>query len=223
MALALKQMLSALTKMQVDLIINDNRSSMISVLERNRKYVRVSVHRMFLTSSNSVIIALADLLRNKRGREHNRVLRNFIDQSSIEYDSKHTLDKTKLISKGDFFDLEKLYEKVNREYFNSELNLSITWFGKKNRIPRTQITFGLYQDSFKLVKINRLLDQKETPSLFIEYIIYHEMLHEVYRPETNIRGYRRIHTATFREKEKEFLHYHDAKTWESSFKKVIFK
>ena len=223
MTLALQEMLQALTRMQIDLTINDNRSTMISILERKRKYARVSIHRMFLNASNTVILALADLLINKRSREHNKTIRKFIDQSSPEYDSKQKLDKNKLLMQGDFFDLKELYQKVNSEYFHSKLELSITWFGKKKRMPKTQISYGLYHQSLRLIKINRLLDQIVTPSYFIEYIIYHEMLHDIYRPETNSRGYRRIHTQKFREKEKEFMHYNQAKNWETGFKKVIFK
>ncbi len=223
MTLALQEMLQALTKMQIDLTINDNRSTMISVLERKRRYARVSIHRMFLNSTNEVIIALADLVKNKKSKEQSRVIRHFIDQSSPEYEYKEKLDPNKLDAHGEFFDLNELHKQVNEQYFQSKLDLSITWFGNKNRRPKSQICFGLYQQPLKLIKINRLLDQESTPSYFIEYIIYHEMLHDVYRPETSSKGSRRIHTQKFKEKEKDFLHYNQAKDWENQFKKVIFK
>ncbi|MCH9633164.1 MAG: hypothetical protein S4CHLAM6_15160 [Chlamydiae bacterium] len=223
MAIALKEMLQALTKMQVDLTINDNRSTMISILERKRKYARISIHRMFLNSTNEVVIALAELVKNKKSKEHSQTIRHFIDESSTDYEYREKLDKKKLDALGNFFDLNELYQKVNKQYFQSELDLSITWFGNKNRRPKSQICFGLYQQPLKLVKINRILDQKNTPTYFIEYIIYHEMLHHIYRPETSASGYRRIHTQKFREKEKEFLDYNQAKDWENQFKISFFK
>lgn len=222
MPLALQEMLQALTQMQINLIINDNRSTMISILERKRKYVRLSLHQMFLDAPNNVIIALSELLRNKRSKEYNQILRQFINLHSAKYDKNYPINLNRLSAQGEYFDLKKLYEKVNQHYFDAKLNLHITWFGQGKKRPKHQISFGLYHEPLKLIKINRLLDRKETPTYFVEYIVYHEMLHEVYRPEIRSNGYRCVHTKIFKEKEKEFHHFSSAKAWEEKFKSTLF-
>lgn len=222
MALALQEMLQALTQMQINLMVNDNRSTMISILERKRKYIRLSLHQMFLEAPNEVIIALSELLKNKRSKSYNQILRQFINLNSQKYDREYSVNKDRLSSKGEFFDLGELYQKVNQHYFESKLDLHITWFGQGKKRPRHQISFGLYHEPLKLIKINRLLDRKETPSYFVEYIVYHEMLHEVYRPETRNNGYRCVHTKIFKEKEKEFHAFSSAKEWEEKFKSTFF-
>ena len=65
MPIALQEMLSALTKSKIDLTINQNKSTMISILERRRKYAKLSVRQMFLEAPNNVIEAIVLLLKNK--------------------------------------------------------------------------------------------------------------------------------------------------------------
>lgn len=223
MTLALQEILSALTKKQIDLIINDNRSTMVSILERQRKYARVSVHRMFLDAPTDVIYAIVDMVQNKRDKNSNFVLQKFINGQTDHYEYMHRLKKVTLETKGQVHDLEPLFQKVNRHYFTSPLNLSITWFGKPQKKNKRQISFGLYHHATKLVKINRVLDQINVPDFFVEYIIYHEMLHEIYRPQPTENGFIRIHTKEFKENEKRFEYYKEAKAFEEEFKKILFR
>lgn len=223
MPLALQEILSALTQSKIELNINQNRSTMIRVLERKKKYTRLSIHHMFLEAPNEVIEALVMLLKNKRDKTSTKLIHQYIEHNSSKYDEKKSLNPNKLITQGKTYNLSHLYQRVNEQYFFSKLNLYITWFGTQNKIPRRQMTFGLYDHPQKLIKINRLLDTIETPQYFIEYIIYHEMLHEVYRPIVKANQRRSIHTKQFREKEKLFLQYDAAKVFETQFKNAIFK
>lgn len=222
MSLALREMLEALTQMQIDLMINNNRSTMLSILERRRKYARLSLHRMFLGASNPVIIALAELIQNKKSPQSNRLIREFINSCSDVYETKRQLDTNKLITQGRHYDLIEHYNRVNAQYFDRELKLHITWFGNRKR-PRSHLTFGLYHEPTKLIKINRLLDHENVPTYFLEYIIYHEMLHEMHRPELTPSGRRRVHTPSFKKQEKLFQEYDKAKSWEQNFQRAVFK
>lgn len=223
MALALQEILSALTKSKVEVIINQNRSTMVSVLERRRNYARLSIHEMFLEAPNSVVEALVYLLKNKRNDASSKLIHNYIDQNSSKYEYNDQLDKSKLITQGKVYDLDELYQKINATYFSSSLNLHITWFGTQQKLPKRQISFGLYHEPLKLIKINRLLDTFDVPQFFVEFIIYHEMLHEIYRPKRMPSGRRSVHTQEFKEKEKLFLEFQKVKAFEKEFKKVIFK
>ena len=74
-----------------------------------------------------------------------------------------------------------------------------------------------------VIKINPILNDREVPDYFIEYIVYHEMLHAVY-PPIRIGPKRAVHHKKFLEMEKTFPHYDIAKKWEKTLgKKKFFK
>ncbi|MGH9960183.1 MAG: hypothetical protein ACREBC_24180, partial [Pyrinomonadaceae bacterium] len=56
------------------------------------------------------------------------------------------------------------------------------------------------------------LDTPEIPEQFVEFILYHEMLH-IKHPARLINGRRYYHTSAFRNDERRFPHYVDAQKW----------
>ncbi len=50
------------------------------------------------------------------------------------------------------------------------------------------------------------------PEWFVEYILYHEMLH-IKHPARLINGRRYYHTKAFRTDEQRFPHYQEAQLW----------
>lgn len=191
--------------------INDNRHTMLSV-RWDAEITKVSMHRMFLEAPNEVMHDLATYLKKKRKRLAPSV-QAYIDSRLQLLDYSHLLDPSKLCTQGRVYDLVGIYQRVNERYFNNNLNLSITWFGRHHQRNRTLATFGLYYDSMKLIKINRLLDNPDFPEYVVEYVIYHEMLHHVYPSYMGENGRRCIHNKEFKEKEKQFHYYKHAKQW----------
>ena len=49
------------------------------------------------------------------------------------------------------------------------------------------------------------------------------MLHEIYRPQPTENGFIRIHTKEFKENEKRFEYFKEAKAFEEEFKKTLFR
>ena len=49
---------------------------------------------------------------------------------------------------------------------------------------------------------------------FLEYVVYHEMLHSVVPDEFTPEGRRKVHTEEFHRREREFVHYRRARRWE---------
>ena len=131
--------------------------------------------------------------------------------------------KQRLKHQGDHYDLKKVYEQVNAQYFENKLNLPITWFGNKGRWPKTRIILGSYNQKSGLIKINRLLDQAHVPDHFVSFIVYHEMLHHVLPPLKRRSRGRRIHHRAFVQREKQFRDYALAKEFKKNLKKEIFK
>lgn len=192
--------------------INDNCSTMLSI-KWEAAGTKISLHRMFLEAPQNVMQALACYLKG----EHTTLaptIKAYIENGLQKLDYSHELDLTTLETQGSVYDLKAMYDKVNREYFNNSLDLRITWFGhKRQRCGAKKITFGIYHDPFRLIKINRMLDNALFPDFFISFVIYHEMLHFVCPSYVDINGQKRIHSKEFKEREREFKQYDCAMSW----------
>lgn len=120
---------------------------------------------------------------------------------------KKRMKRFVLCYSGKHYNLKEIYDKLNAQYFESKLDLNITWVGNRNSTPRVRLMFGSYHREKKLIKIHRRLDQAHVPYYFISFVVYHEMLHHVLPPLKEKNQRRRIHHPAFIEKEKQFQEY----------------
>ena len=125
-------------------------------------------------------------------------------------------------SQGVHYDLKSVYDRLNALYFNDQLDLSITWFGHPSRKVKSHRILGLYVFESRLIKIHRLLDHPRFPPYFISYIVYHEMLHSVLPPQKRKKGRCRIHHGEFKEREKCFAEYEQARQFEKQNLNLFF-
>ena len=65
---------------------------------------------------------------------------------------------------------------------------------------------------YDTVTISKTLDSQDVPEWFVEYILYHELLH-MKHPARLINGRRYYHTSAFRNDERRFPHYDEAQKW----------
>ena len=80
--------------------------------------------------------------------------------------------------------------------------------GWSRRASRTAL--GHFDPSHNAIIISRILDTERVPTLALEYVLYHEMLHLRFPAVT--RGSRRcVHTPDFRAAEQEFERVKEAK------------
>lgn len=209
-----------LSGVKLKLKINDNRSTMLSV-RWEPDYTKVSLHRMFLQAPQNVMQSLACYIR----REHKIISRDikvFIENGLKELDYSHTVDKSKLCNQGNYYNLKELFDEINKEYFNEKLDLFITWFGKPSQRNKSRVTFGLYHDQLKLIKINRFLDNPSIPKYVISYVIFHEMLHHVCPSYVDEKGLHRVHNKEFKTQEVCYKHYDLAQKWIKKHKVNLF-
>lgn len=219
-SLAFQEQLKNRVGRHLQVKINDNRSTMLSV-KWEPDCTKVSLHRMFLQAPQNIMQALACYLRG----EHQRIapsIRAYIEDNLQKLDYSHELDLSKLQTRGNVYDLRQIYDDLNHDYFDNRLKLHITWFGKTQQKNRSRITFGLYHEPLKLIKINRLIDHASIPSYFVYYVIYHEMLHYVCPAYVDSRGIKQIHSKEFKELEKQFFHYEIAQRWVQDNHKQLF-
>lgn len=208
----LERRLSTHLVCDVQLSITDNRRTMIaSRQEANRWCIRL--HHMFLDMDPFTLQALARYF--KRGdRNASALLGRYIEahQSAIRSSRKRPV---LLEPKGQVFDLKELYDQLNHHFFDGTVHAHITWgrFAKVSRRRKNSIKLGSYSAEDLLIRIHPVLDQTWVPRYFVEFVIYHEMLHHVIRaPVKSGRQY--FHTPEFRAWERRFPKYHEALAWE---------
>lgn len=201
--------------------INDNRSTMLSV-RWEREHTRVSIHRMFLKAPQNVMDELACYLSTPH-QTLSPAVKAFIEDSRRELDYSHCLRPSDLAHQGQTYNLHQLFNEVNDRYFNQELQLQITWFSQPARRNRQRLVFGLFHDTLRLIKINRLLDTPKVPRYFVSYVIYHEMLHFVCPPEVDPSGCHRIHNPSFKQQESLYAEYQEAQEWLKQNKQWLFE
>jgi len=108
--------------------------------------------------------------------------------------------------KGETYDLEAIFEELNRRFFRGLMARPA--LGWSRQASRTML--GHYDPSHHTIILSRILDQPNVPKLAVDYVLYHEMLHLKFPVEH--RGPRRcVHTAEFRAAEREFPGLEEAK------------
>jgi len=206
---SLRVQLGELTGFSLSLVITDNATSMLSV-RKKAEGMEVRLHRMFLHAGPDIFLEVAQLI--KKGRCNRQLIRSFISQN------RHLLKQRSRVtapvcSAGQHFCLKTIYESLNSEYFWGTVTAAITW-GRSSSRNRVKLrTLGSYNVESNTIRINPLLDKKTVPAYFLEFIVYHEMLH-AFLGIKNRNGRRSIHSKEFRLEEKKFRHYQKAMEWE---------
>ena len=107
---------------------------------------------------------------------------------------------------GRHFDLNKLFEELNAQYFEGKLERP--HIGWSNRSWRRQ--FGCYDPGPNHILLNRRMDRPGVPQFAVEYVLFHEMLH-VKHPTRRSGCSLVSHSREFREEEKRFEEFERAR------------
>ncbi|PYJ25666.1 MAG: hypothetical protein DME91_02735 [Verrucomicrobia bacterium] len=114
-----------------------------------------------------------------------------------------------------YFDLRPIFERINQRYFRGRLrDYKVVWSRRRKHRPRDHFVFGTIQEEDRVIRINRALNQPFVPLWFLQYVLYHEMLHSIVPDEIVSRGRRRVHTKEFNRRERQFPGYRRARHWE---------
>ncbi len=193
----------------VSLAITDNSTSLLSIKTAQGK-VSVRLHRIFLHADDDVIREIMSLI--KRRKVKTPLIRDFIRRNSGHIEKKVSRKRT-IKTQGKYFNLAVIYESINERYFGGRLSAAITWSGIGSVRAARKRTLGSYNCHSNTIRISPVLDKKSVPGHFIEFIVYHEMLHADMGVEIK-NGRRGIHTREFRRRERLFSHYEKAVEWE---------
>lgn len=190
---------------KVFLVITDNTYSMLS-LHAGRSPVRLRLHRIFLHADCSTLDEIVRYIKNNTIKTP--LIRDFINSNSHRIGTGRRRDE-RLRHVGRYYNLLDLYTSLNREYFGDRINAAITWTSKGPRSRARRRTLGSYNYYTNTIRINPVLDTKRIPRYYIEYIIYHEMLHADMGIKA-VSGINTYHPEEFREREKHFRYYKKA-------------
>ncbi len=205
----LKNCLERAAGADISLAVTDNSVTMLTA-EKKGKTLFIRLHRMFLQAENDVIREVA-LFITKRKAE-TPLLRRFIREnlSSIRKNSRRRVTVKK---EGRHYDLGAIFRALNNEYFGGRVSCDIAWGNKCPRYAVKKRTLGSYSRSGGIIRINPILDARRVPRYFIEFVVYHEMLHA--DMDTSERhGRRAVHPEEFKDRERVFRHYEKALMWE---------
>jgi hypothetical protein len=196
----------------ISLAFTNNATSLISVKKRDGK-TDVRLHRMFLGAGWPVIDEIACFI--KRGRGRTPLLRAFIRQNKWLL-RPAARRRRSLRPTGKWHDLIDICGRMNAEYFNNRVTADITWGSGNHRRAARRRTLGSYNRDVGLITISPLLDRKAVPRYFVEFIVYHEMLHADMGVKMS-NGRRLVHTGEFRVRERLFGEYERAISWEKKW------
>ena len=204
-----------LERAAVAVTLTDNRYTMISVrrIPRERRY-EVRLHLMFADADPVITRALAKYVADN-DRDASRVLGRFIDGNNDHVRGRARRAPHQIIvTGGDVHDLRDIYDQVNAQYFAGNIEAAITWGPRTASVRRrNSIKMGSYVLDDRLIRVHRSLDRVFVPRFFVEWIVFHEMLHQVHGIAVK-NGRREFHSPAFMADEKRFAHYQRAKTFE---------
>jgi hypothetical protein len=207
-----------LVRGQVRVTLTDNRYTMISVRRQPRGHGQrsydVRLHCMFAEADPVITRALARYI-GENDRDASRVLGDFIDANQDVVRGKSRRSPTQVIlTAGDHHDLREIYDAINDRYFGGTIDAAITWGQRTGRARRRHsIKMGSYSVEERLIRLHRSLDRGFGPRFFVEWIVFHEMLHQVHDIKVK-NGRREFHSKAFMADEARFEHYDEARAWE---------
>jgi hypothetical protein len=189
-------------------------------LRSGRVYVRISdifkdapanIHRAL------AFILVAKLLGKSVPDVHQRVYRDYACSPKVlrasDLARRRRGRKEVSSARGRFYDLDKIFERLNRRYFGGRLEKpTLTWSQRRTRHIHSHyspIHRGLEPAA---IVVNRALDEHDVPDWLVEYILFHEMLH-IKHPPRLINGRRYRHTKAFHAEEQRFPYYEEAQDW----------
>jgi len=209
----LEAALQSAMALPVRITLTDNRRTMIS-LERSPRQMHVRLHHMFALADAGTLHALGQYLASS-DREAAQQIGRFIEQHRTSIRGR-AVRPVQLSAVGLHHNLNDIYRDVNARYFASRVEAKISWSRdqqlRSRRHPRS-IKLGSYTSRDKLIRVHPALDAAFVPRFFVEYIVYHEMLHHVLPPRRSEKR-RSLHGPEFQAREKIFEQFEAALQWE---------
>ncbi len=191
----------------IHLTITDNTHVFLNASYRKKMW-HVRLHWMFTKAPSPIQHHVARYILN-----HNKKSSKVIDQFIEEHWHwvRHPLPS--IVTKGKVYDLQKIFDRLNRLFLKGKIKAKITWGKSAARRSYEQLQMGSYSSSRRLITIHPSLDQKWVPRHVVEATIFHEMCHAMI-PVKKINGRKQIHPLVFKKLEARYPHLQKVQKWE---------
>ncbi|MCL2627063.1 MAG: hypothetical protein FWD46_09695 [Cystobacterineae bacterium] len=213
--------LSVRLGLPVALRINCNQRTMLSC-KRKAAGLEVRLHRMFLGADVKTRKALGDYL-GRRCKRASRQLNAFIREQLPKFPPPPPAAAKPLRTRGAYYDLQEIFGRLNQQHFNNQIVASVGWAQMPKRKARSSLRLGVYEHERKQIRVHPSLDNPEVPPFYIEFVLFHEMLHQLFVPAEKTAR-RCLHSGAFRAREKSFPEFARAMAWEKAkLNQVLFR
>jgi len=194
------------------LTLTNNRYNIVAVRREPAVYT-VRIHRIFASAEPRLVRAVARYVVHN-DRRASGVLGDFIERHEhIINRSPRRPRHTTMRPVGRVHNLQDIFDRLNRQYFAGALQAQITWGSAVLRSQQRSIKMGSYAVEDRIIRVHPALDRPDVPLFFVEWIVFHEMLHG--RHEIRRNGTRRcFHPPEFIAEERRFADYERASAWE---------
>jgi hypothetical protein len=213
--------LSSLLREPVEVELTDNAWTMVSY-RRVEGRLCFRLHHMFARASEHVLRALAGFTGRNR-RSHGRAIDEYVRQHRHLIRPAPPRVEAPLSPRGRVHDLAGIFAALNARFFEGRVEARIGWGRRAPEGRRRSIKMGVYFHDQKLIRIHPALDDERVPAHFVEMVVFHEMLHEVFPPTVEHGGRRCVHGPEFRAAERRYPGYDRARTWERSHLHLLLR
>ena len=171
-------------------------------IREQNKTIEIVAQESFLYAPDRVFLALLDMALQSSSESSRQIIRKYANSKQYKI-IRESLEYLSIppgsFSTGKHHDLKKSFNRVNQHLFSDKLiKPHLVW---NNRLTRRK--FGHYQEDTNTVMVSISLDHPKVPEYVIDYVMYHELLHQ--KLGARLRHNRRYtHTPKFRKKELDF-------------------
>ncbi len=103
-------------------------------------------------------------------------------------------------------DLRDIFQEINKNFFNSELAVKITWSPKIGGLSTHSLQKDPEGNSYHLITISQGYNAKNVSREILGGVVYHECLHAALPPKV-VNGRRVVHGADFKKRERQYPYY----------------
>jgi hypothetical protein len=136
--------------------------------------------------------------------EKNQIIRSILKKNARKFHS--------LKPQGKHHNLEDIFHRINREYFQGKLNARLTWSSRLGGLSTHTVEQDGEGNNYNLITVSQGYDFKDVPVEIVGGVVYHECLHIVIPPRIT-NGRRIVHGRDFRRREKAYRYYSEWAGW----------
>jgi hypothetical protein len=191
-------------------------SSIKHTIRKRDGQIFIRISDLFVDAPVEVLLAIGKILlakiNNKNiSKKDKKIYDRYINSDALQKKASTMMEKRKRslpIITGTHYNLHDSFHRVNVTYFHNGMEKPVlTWSTRK-----AKRTLGKYDPQRDAVIISRTLDSPAIPEEFLDFIMYHELLHKKHGI-LNTGSRRRVHTRAFKKDERKFENYEKMKAF----------